>query len=217
MTSHPETADIFFVRHAPVEKKPGHVPPSDPPIIDQPYELEMIAGMLPSDADWHVSPLSRTRQTTALLTPHLRPASLQEDTRLAEMEFGSWADRPVADVWDEIKGGPLHNWSFVTAGTTPPDGESFNDLIVRVGGWMDALAAGFTPTPRIVVTHSGVIRAAISIAMAASPEHVVGIPVPHFGVAHLRLMNPARASEAGGSWLFAGLSDPQAVPAGSGG
>jgi len=217
MTAHPATADIFLIRHAPVVKTPGHVPPSNPPIIDQPYNLQPLLGMLPSGADWHVSPLDRTRQTAALLTAHLEPGSLQEDDRLAEMEFGAWAGQPVSDVWNEIKDGPLHNWSFVTADTTPPDGNSFNDLTGQVRNWMDDLAASFTPAPRIVITHAGVIRAAIAITMAAAPEHAVGIPVPHFAVAQLRLMDPERASARGGGWLFAGLSDPQAVPAGAGG
>jgi hypothetical protein len=51
--------------------------------------------------------------------------------------------------------------------------------------------------------------------MAAAPEHAVGIAVPHFGVARLRLMDPTRATAAGGSWLFAGLSDQQVVPVSS--
>ena len=34
MSRHPETSEIFFVRHAPVVKKSGHVPPADPPIQD---------------------------------------------------------------------------------------------------------------------------------------------------------------------------------------
>lgn len=217
MTAHPETADIYFVRHAPVVKKPGHVPPSDPPIIDQPYALQAITGLLPQSADWHVSPMRRAQQTAALLSPRLSPASMHQDSRLAEMEFGAWADRPVTDVWEEIKDGPLHNWSFVTAGTTPPDGGSFIDLISQLRGWMDELATSFTPSPRIIVTHAGVIRAAICIAMAAEPEHAVGIPVPHFGVLRLRLMDPSHASAAGGSWLFAGLTDPAAVPGSAGG
>ena len=216
MTSHPETAEIFLIRHAPVVKEAGHVPPADPPIVEQSYRLEALASMLPTGADWQVSPLHRTKQTAALLTPRLAPALMQEDARLAEMEFGDWAGRPVSDVWDEIKDGPLHNWSFVTADTTPPGGSSFHDLVGQVQGWMDDLAANFTPAPRIMVTHGGVIRAAISIAMAGASEHAVGIPVPHFGVARLRLMDPARAKAAGGAWLFAGLSDPQAVPDGTG-
>ena len=57
MSRHPETSEIFFVRHAPVVKKSGHVPPADPPIQDLDYRLERVAAMLPQGADWHVSPL----------------------------------------------------------------------------------------------------------------------------------------------------------------
>ncbi|MGC6452792.1 MAG: histidine phosphatase family protein [Candidatus Puniceispirillaceae bacterium] len=217
MTDHPDIAEIFFIRHAPVAKLAGHVPPADPPILDQTYALDALVETLPQGAIWHVSPLTRAHQTAALLTPGLAPAAMREDERLAEMEFGTWADRPVAEVWDEIKDGPLHNWSFVTASRKPPDGESFDELVMRVGAWMEDLAADFAPAQHVVVTHAGVIRAMMCKVLAAPPDHCIGIPVPHFGVARVTLMDPARATADGGPWLFAGLSDPRAVRAGSGG
>ena len=212
MSRHPETSEIFFVRHAPVVKKSGHVPPADPPIQDLDYRLEQVAAMLPQGADWHVSPLLRAHQTAALLTPLLAPKSMTESANLAEMDLGTWAERPVAEVWEEIERGPLHNWSFVTAELEPPGGDSFATLMKRVGNWMDGAAESFTTEPQIVVAHSGVIRAALAHALQASPDHAVGVPVPHFGILHLRLMEPARASAAGGHWLFAGLKDPEALP-----
>ena len=111
MSRHPETSEIFFIRHAPVVKKSGHVPPADPPIQDLDYRLERVAAMLPQGADWHVSPLLRAHQTAALLTPLLAPKSMTESANLAEMDLGTWAERPVAEVWEEIERGPLHNWS----------------------------------------------------------------------------------------------------------
>ena len=212
MSKHPETSEIFFVRHAPVAKKSGHVPPADPPIQELDYRLEQVAAMLPQGACWHVSPLLRAHQTAALLTPLLAPKSMTENANLAEMDLGDWAERPVAEVWEEIERGPLHNWSFVTAELEPPGGDSFTTLMKRVGSWMDEAADGFTAEPQIVVAHSGVIRAALAHALKASPDHAVGVPVPHFGILHLRLMDPARASAAGGHWLFAGLKDPEALP-----
>ena len=212
MSRHPETSEIFFVRHAPVVKKSGHVPPADPPIQDLDYRLEQVAAMLPQGADWHVSPLLRAHQTAALLTPLLAPKSMTESANLAEMDLGTWAERPVAEVWEEIERGPLHNWSFVTAELEPPGGDSFATLMKRVGNWMDEAAESFTAEPQIVVAHSGVIRAALAHALQASPDHAVGVPVPHFGILHLRLMEPARASADGGHWLFAGLKDPEALP-----
>ena len=188
------------------------VPPADPPIQELDYRLEQVAAMLPQGACWHVSPLLRAHQTAALLTPLLAPKSMTENANLAEMDLGNWAERPVAEVWEEIERGPLHNWSFVTAELEPPGGDSFTTLMKRVGSWMDEAADGFTSEPQIVVAHSGVIRAALAHALKASPDHAVGVPVPHFGILHLRLMDPARGSAAGGHWLFAGLKDPEALP-----
>ena len=212
MSAHPETSDIYFVRHAPVIKEPGHVPPADPPIQKLDYRLEQVASMLPRQARWHVSPLLRAHQTAELLAPLLEPVSMTEDENLAEMDLGEWAERPVAEVWKEIERGPLHNWSFVTAELQPPGGDSFATLMTRVGSWMDQAAASFTHEPQIVITHSGVIRAALAHALHAAPDHAVGVPVPHFGILHLRLMDPGRAGAAGGHWLFAGLGDPDALP-----
>ena len=208
MTTHPDSCEVFFIRHAPVVKLAGHVPPADPPITPDNFTVTPLVSQLPEAALWHVSPLQRARQTADLLTPSLRPARLTTAPELVEMDQGAWHDRPVADVWDQIKDGPLHNWTFVTPDRVAPNGESFVMLAARVAGWMQQLAADFTPTPRIVVCHAGVIRAAMAVALAAPPDHVVGIPVPHFGVLKLTLMDPARATAAGGPWLFRELTDP---------
>lgn len=210
MTAHPETRDLYFVRHAPVQKPAGHVPPSDPPILELDYKLDRATGMLPQGATLLVSPLQRARQTADLLVPMMAPTSRAEVPDLTEMEFGDWAGRPVAEVWDEIKSGPLHNWSFVTADTLPPGGESFAMLAERVAGWMDAIP--FEATPQIIIAHSGVIRAAMAHATGMLAEHAVGIPVPYFGILQLRQMDPGRATAAGGSWQFVGLADPKVVP-----
>lgn len=210
MTVHPATRGLYFVRHAPVHKAAGHVPPSNPPILEADYLLQTVTAMLPRDAAWLVSPLHRARQTADLLAPLLAPASRTELPELSEMEFGDWAGRPVAEVWDEISTGPLHNWSFLTADTLPPGGESFTMLATRVAGWMESLA--FDTAPLVIIAHSGVMRAAMAHALGMPVDHAVGIPVAHFGVLHLRQMDPARATAAGGQWLFTGLTDPKAVP-----
>jgi len=208
MTSHPEICEIFFVRHAPVVKQRNHVPPHDPPIEPHQFNLTPLVSQLPKAADWHVSPLRRAQQTAQLLTPALAPATMSDAQHLVEMDFGIWHDRPVAEIWDQIKDGPLHNWAFLSAELTAPKGESFAALTERVAEWMREVEAAFTPTPQIVVTHAGVMRAAMALALAAPLDHVVGVPVPHFGVLKLTLMDPERATAAGGAWLFGGLTDP---------
>ena len=209
MTAHPEICDVFFIRHAPVVKQPGHLPPADAPIEPRTFDVAPLVNQLPIAADWHISPLQRAQQTADLLTPSLAPAGVSPAPQLVEMDHGAWHDRPVASVWDQIKDGPLHNWTFLTASHLAPQGESFAILAERVAGWMRQLEDDFSPTPKVVIAHAGVIRAAMALALAAPLDHVVGIPVPHFGVLKMTLMDPARATEAGGTWLFASLSDPE--------
>ena len=171
MTPHPESCDFFFIRHAPVVKQSGHLPPADPPIDPRTFDVTPLVSQLPTGAEWHVSPLLRTQQTADLLTPRLMPAEMSPASQLVEMDFGLWHDQSVAEVWDQIKDGPLHNWAFLTAERVAPKGESFAMLVDRVAGWMRQREGGFSTTPRIVITHSGVIRAAMALALA-TPSHI---------------------------------------------
>ncbi|MEC7496327.1 MAG: phosphoglycerate mutase family protein, partial [Pseudomonadota bacterium] len=113
MSTHPQTGSLYFVRHAPVVKRTGHVPPADPPIMDGPFNLAPLCKQLPENAIWHVSPLQRTVETAELMKQDLKPARVSPAAELVEMDHGSWHDRPVAEVWNEIKDGPLHNWTFL--------------------------------------------------------------------------------------------------------
>jgi broad specificity phosphatase PhoE len=212
MNDHPDTCEFFFIRHAPVVKQPGHVPPADPPIEEMPYALDRLTDLLPDGADWHVSPLFRAQQTADLIADACSPASRTADPALQEMDFGDWQDQPITLVWQQVADGPLHNWSFVTPETQPPHGESFAEMALRVHQWMQDRQAEFSARPQVVVCHGGVIRAAMAYALGAPLSHVVGIPVPHFGLLRLTMMDPALATDQGGGWLFASLANPGVVP-----
>ena len=54
MSTHPQTGSLYFIRHAPVVKRPGHVPPADPPITSGPFNLALLREELPEDAIWRV-------------------------------------------------------------------------------------------------------------------------------------------------------------------
>lgn len=73
------------------------------------------------------------------------------DLRLQEMHFGAWEGL----AWASIPRADLDRWAEDVVGYRPPDGESFADLIARVG---DALAE--LREPHTIVTHGGAIRAA---------------------------------------------------------
>ena len=198
--THPAVTDLYFIRHAPVIKREEHLPPHDPPIKDGPFDLAPLKNRLPKHADWHISPLLRTRQTADLLMPDLVPGSVIFDDRLVEMSFGDWHDQPVSDVWTEIADGPRHNWSFIMPETQPPGGESFASQCQRIDGWLNDRAALRANNPQIIVTHAGVISAALGHILGLPPQKAIGISVKNFAVLHVNLMEPERATDAGGPW-----------------
>ena len=198
--THPAITDFYFIRHAPVVKREGHLPPHDPPIKEGPFDLAPLKNRLPQNADWHVSPLLRTRQTADLLMPDLVPGSVTFDDRLVEMDFGDWHDQPVAKVWAEIADGPRHNWSFIMPQTQPPGGESFSAQCKRIAGWLDDRAAQPATNPQIIITHAGVISAVLGHILGVSPQQAIGVAVANFAVLQTSLMEPSRANDAGGPW-----------------
>ncbi len=73
------------------------------------------------------------------------------ETRLLEMDFGDWEGR----TWSDVPREQLDLWASDVAGYRMPGGESFVDVVARVGGALADLRE-----PHLIVTHGGVIRAA---------------------------------------------------------
>jgi len=103
------------------------------------------------------SPLARCVQTAA----QLRLDSATIDTRLAEMAWGQWEGRRLADLRSELGSAMAQNeargWDFL-----PPGGESPRLVWQRVQPCLVAWAAQRHPT--LAVTHRGVIRVILAQA-----------------------------------------------------
>ena len=89
--------------------------------------------------------------------------------------------------------------------TCPPNGETFNKQCSRIANWIDDMAVKNYDRPQIVITHAGVIRAAMCHILRMPQLQAIGIPVAHFGCMTATLMEQSRAHDAGGAWLFKGL------------
>jgi alpha-ribazole phosphatase len=83
---------------------------------------------------------------------------LTTDPRLAEMDFGAWEGRP----WAAIPRRELDAWAADLTGARPHGGESVADLSARALAALRDAAQG--PVPALVVTHAGVIKAAMAQA-----------------------------------------------------
>lgn len=121
------------------------------------------------------SPLSRAVRTAAVLGDALVDGPLEPvvDERWAEAGLGDWEGR-TADAIGE----PYGRWRRGLL--TPPGGESPREVEARVRPAV--IAAAQRPGPVLVVTHGGVIRAALLHFAGLSTEHLVPVSAPSLTV-----------------------------------
>lgn len=102
-------------------------------------------------AAWRIiaSPLGRTRATAAAISARLG-VSVEIDERLVEIDVGEWSGRlrdDVAAESPELFKSP--EWFFAA-----PGGETYEDMMARVGGWLAEQTA--EPDRRLIVVSHGV-------------------------------------------------------------
>ena len=150
--------------------------------------LANLSGRLPSCDVVLRSPALCAAQTAEGLGLDARA-----ETLLRDCDFGRWAGRSLADVQAEVPEA-ITEW-LRNPRAAPHGGESFADVMTRVGGWMDSLLAGQGFI--LAITHATVIRAAIAHTLGAGPE-----AFRHIDVAPL---TRAKLSGGGGRWTLAAL------------
>lgn len=110
-----------------------------------------LRALLPPATAVVSSPLRRARALAEALQPQA-----EVDERLMEIAFGDWEGRR----WSEIDRHLLDAWAADPLHFAPPGGESAAGLQMRVVSCLSGLA-GFPGNRAAVVTHAGVIRAAL--------------------------------------------------------
>ena len=115
------------------------------------------------------SPLNRTRQTAEAIA---RTTGLEIifDEAWFELSFGSWDGKSIEDVKEE-EPDAYQAWLNSTA-YAPGGGESWDQATVRIEEALEKLVAEYPGKKIIVVTHNGVIKTAVRLAIGAPAEAV---------------------------------------------
>lgn len=137
-----------------------HNPPLAPSFAE---EAEAVKAKLAGAAPMVVysSPAPRCRA----LVEHLGWQT-QYDPRLLELDFGDWEGR----AWHDIPRAESEAWTADFVRRTPPNGESYAALQVRVVEFLRELQQQGTEQAAIV-SHAGVIRAALAWLRNIPLEH----------------------------------------------
>ncbi len=105
----------------------------------------------------------------------------ESDARLRELNFGEWENRP----WAEIGRPASDRWAADPWNVSPPGGETFAELSLRVHEAMSEL-----DPDTVVVAHAGAIRAAQVVHEGAVFAELFRVPVPHATPIELALTAP---------------------------
>ncbi len=116
------------------------------------------------------SPLVRCRAFAEALAERLA-LQVTIEPRVAEIRFGVWEGHSG----DELRAddpGRLRRFYHDPLGERPEGAELAADFVARVSAALEELAAAHRGRHILIVTHAGVIRAAIAHALAAPPERL---------------------------------------------
>ena len=152
---------LILIAHAETSATRRGVFPSGESLDDRGQKAaSQFAGTLPKADEVLASPAPAARETALALGIEARL-----DPALADIDVGTWAGRSVMEIGmqdAEAATAWLEDPTFTGHG-----GESFEQLIARIGGWLETRTA--TKGIAIAVTHAAVLRAAAIAALGAHP------------------------------------------------
>lgn len=150
---------------------------------------------LPDNVATLTSPAACARETATALG-----LVATMDQGLADINYGRWHGQKLIDIANAAPQ-DLAAWTSDPA-AAPHGGESFSQLVSRVGRWLDTLDAAATDTHPsrhqrniVAITHVNVLRAALIHALGASPTVFSRIEIAPLSAVELR-----RSLHRGWTW-----------------
>jgi len=167
---------IYFVRHGETiltpERKFSGTGSLDPELmqegLDQADLVAQEAVKLGADI-LIASPLKRTRQTAEAIA-RTTGLEINFDESWYELSFGDWDGKSIEEV--KIEDPDAYQAWLNSTAYAPGGGESYDQASVRIEEALERLVAEYPGKKVIVVTHNGVIKTAIKLAMGAPAEAV---------------------------------------------
>ncbi|MEP2718721.1 histidine phosphatase family protein [Pseudophaeobacter sp.] len=161
------TSRLFLIRHGPTHAK-SMVGWSDIPAdLSDTAALARLEATLPRDALVVSSDLIRAVDTaSAIQGPRQR---LPHMSALREIHFGAWELRSWKEIDAEDPQRIRAYWE-TPGDTTPPGGESWNQVCARVNDAVDSLLADHAGRDLVIVGHFGQILTQIQRAVGLSAE-----------------------------------------------
>jgi alpha-ribazole phosphatase len=188
----------WWIRHAPAIGHGGRIYGQEdyPADLSDTATFATLAALLPVDPVWVTSHLQRTRDTAAAILAASAgtsaPVCLIEPD-IAEQHVGGWHGLTY-DEFGTIRGVKQDAFALWPASERPPDGESFLDVMARVGQAVARLTAAHRGHDIVAVGHGGSIRAALAIALGTEAERVMSFAIDNCSLTRLDHISDGQAA-----------------------
>src|SRR5215471_11794554 len=180
------TTRWWWVRHAPVRSDGGNIYGQTDITCDTSDRevFEAVAKILPRDAIWYASNLTRTHQTAQAIwdAGFPKPARMVKEKAFAEQHLGSWQGMNRAAF---VASRPLGSHWFADINEPAPGGESFMDLYNRTRSAIERINIEHAGRDVIAVGHGGTIKAAVGLALGGQPEKGLAFDIDNCSVTRL--------------------------------
>ena len=172
---------LYLIRHGetpltPFKKFSGNGP-NDPELTEEGHRqaalvAKEIAKLQPDLLI--ASPMMRTRQTAEHIT---RSTGLEPivDPTWVEGSFGLWDGLTIFEVAERYP--KEYSLWLASASYAPPGGESYEECMARARLGMQSAVADYPGKRIAVVTHNGIIKTSIAVAMATPAESVFNVDI----------------------------------------
>ncbi len=201
------TTRWWWVRHAPAMRRGGAIYGNSEVPCDTSDDVSFkgLAARLPDHALWVTSHLGRARETAAAIVAGgaKAPAPLVEEG-LAEQNFGDWQGRTHEELARENTPA-YHKFWLAPARHAPPGGESFTDVMVRVGAVIERLSEAHGGRDIVAVAHGGSIRAALAVAFGveANADASLCFTIDNLSITRI---DHVPGPGAGGNWRIVSVN-----------
>ena len=197
----------IFIRHAPVRAGGVIYGNTDVPAdcSDAPA-FAALANALPPGAVWLTSQLSRTVDTArAIGAGGYALPELAADARFGEQDFGAWHGMSHDALAAEQADAYRRFWR-APAIHRPPGGESFMQVIARVGAALTEWTARHAGRDIVCACHGGTIRAVLAHALDLAPERALQFAADHLARTAVDYVAPTPGFD--GAWRVRAVNLP---------
>jgi broad specificity phosphatase PhoE len=186
---------FWWVRHGPTHRKTMIGWTDAPADLSDTVQIERLSLHLPEDAVVVSSDLSRCVDTAKAIVggrEHLEPRK-----GLREIHYGDWEDKGFDEISATTPDLVRSYWDN-PGDITPPNGESWNEVCLRVGEEVNQLCQDYEGRDIVVVAHYGVILTQIQRAGGMSAKAATSF--------HIDNLSVTRLEHLGNAWRIMGVN-----------